>query len=181
MISRLLSTLQRWANWKAIAILAALFLLFNGVIIPTVSVSSEAAAPILDLKFWYTPQQAYQAISLYSPQARQAAAWMHLTIDAAYPIVYGLLLSLLLILLFRNAPLAQQRQLSLFPWRAVFADFLENIGLAAMFLLYPAQFSLLAWATAIFTALKWIQIGFSGVALFIGVLLLVLGKAKRHE
>jgi hypothetical protein len=180
MMDRIFSTLQRWANWKVIAILLALFLAFNIFVLPALAAPGGASLPVLDLKFWYTPAEAYQAISLYSPEARQASALMHLTVDVAYPLVYGLLLSLLLILVFRNAAPAQQRQLSLFPWRAVFADFLENIGLAVMFMLYPSQFSLLSWATAIFTVLKWLQIGFSVLVLLIGILLLVMRRWKRR-
>ncbi|KAF0109055.1 MAG: hypothetical protein FD146_99 [Anaerolineaceae bacterium] len=178
-MSRILPTLHRWASWKLVAILAALYLAFNFFILPAMSVPGEPPLPILDLKFWYTPQEAYQAISLYSPQARQASVVMHLTIDVVYPLVYGLLLSLLLVLVFRHAA-PQHSQLPLLPWRAVIADYLENLGLAAMFLLYPSQFSLLSWATAIFTALKWIQVGFSVLALFAGILLLVLGRLKRR-
>ena len=180
MMSRMLPTLQRWANWKVIIILAMLFLAFDFFILPAMASPGGETLPVLDLKFWYTPQQAFDAISQYSPQARQASVVTHLTIDIIYPLVYGLLLSLLLIVVFRNAAPAQQYQLPLLPWRAVIADYLENVGLVAMFLLYPSQFPLLSWMTAIFTALKWIQIGFSFLALLAGILLLILGKWKRR-
>jgi hypothetical protein len=180
LISRIISTLQRWANWKAIAILAALFLIFDFFILPAAKAyPGEENLPVLDLKFWYMPQQAYQAIAEYGPEARRSAAWMHLTIDVAYPLVYGLLLSLSLAMVFRGAA-PQQSQLLLFPWRAVIADYLENAGLVAMFLLYPSQFPFLAWITAVFTALKWLQIGFSFLALLVGSLLLLLGRAKNR-
>lgn len=178
--ARLLPMLQRWANWKVITVLAVLFLAFDLFVLPALASPGGEDLPVLDLKFWYTPQQAFNAISEYSPQARQTSVVTHLTVDIVYPLVYGLLLSLLLIIVFRNATPVQQRQLPLLPWRAVIADYLENIGLVAMFLLYPSQFPLLSWMTAIFTALKWIQIGFSFLALLIGVLLLVLNRWKRR-
>ena len=177
---RFLPTLQRWANWKVITILAALFLAFDFFVLPAMASPGGESLPVLDLKFWYSPRQAFQAISQYSPQARQASVITHLTIDVIYPLIYGLLISLLLIVVFRNASPGQQRQLPFLPWRAVFADYLENIGLVAMFLLYPSQFALLSWVTAIFTALKWIQIGFSILALLVGILLLALGRWKRR-
>ena len=179
-MSRLLPTLKRWANWKVITLLVVLFLVFDFFILPAMTSPDGKPLPVLDLKFWYTPQQAFDAISQYSPQERQASVLAHLTVDVIYPLVYGLLLSLLLIVVFRNASPAQQHQLPLLPWRAVFADYLENIGLVAMFLLYPSQFTLLSWVTTIFTALKWVQIGFSILVLIVGLLLLVLGRWKRR-
>jgi hypothetical protein len=180
MMSRLLPTLKRWANWKVITALAVLFLVFDFFVLPALASPGGKSLPVLDLRFWYTPQQAFDAISQYSPQARQASVITHLTVDVIYPLIYGLLLSLLLIVVFREAPPAQQNQFPLFPWRAVIADLLENIGLAAMFMLYPSQFLLLSWVTAVFTALKWLQIGFSILVLLVGILLLILRKWKRR-
>lgn len=179
-MNRVLPILQRWANWKTIALLAMLFLVFDIFILPAAASASGESLPMLDTRFWYTPQQAYEAIAQYSPEARQTAITTHLTVDFVYPLVYGLLLSLLLLVVYRRAPAVQQSQLALFPWRAVFADLFENIGLVVMFAIYPSQFSLLAWLTTIFTALKWIQLGFSFLALLIGVLLLVLKKKQPH-
>ncbi len=179
-MTRLLPILHRMANWKVITVLAVLFLVFDIIVLPLAASSAGQHLPVLDLKFWYTPQQAFDAIAQYSPQACQAAVITHLTIDVIYPLIYGLLLSLLLVVVFRSASSEQQRQLPLLPWRAVIADLLENIGLVVMFLLYPSQFPLLAWMTAVFTALKWVQIVISILALFAGVLLLLLGRWKRR-
>ncbi len=179
-MNRVLPVLQRWANWKTIALLAVLFLAFVIFILPVMASPGGQSLPVLDLRFWYTPQQAYEAIAQYSPEARQTAITSHLTIDVIYPMVYGLLLSLLLLVVYRHAPAAQQSQLVLLPWRAVFADLFENIGLVVMFAIYPFRYSLLAWLTTIFTALKWLQLGFSFLALLIGVLLLVLKKRQQR-
>lgn len=176
----LLPLLHRWAKWQLVLLLALLFLVFVVFILPAVASPGGESLPVLDLMLWYTPQQAYDAISQYSPQARQAAVLSHLTVDLIYPLVYGLLLSLLLVMVFRRASLRQQPQLPLLPWRAVIADYLENIGLVVMFLLYPSWFPLLSWITTVFTVLKWIQLGFSLLALLIGILLLVLGKWKSR-
>ncbi|MCX7608697.1 MAG: hypothetical protein N2049_05710 [Anaerolineales bacterium] len=178
-MNRIFHLLQHWANWKTIALLTALFLTFTVFILPAAASADGKSLSVLDRRFWYTPQQAYEAISQYSPEARQAAMLTHLSLDVMYPLIYGLLLSLLLLVVYRHAPVAQQSQLVLLPWRAVFADLFENTGLVVMFALYPARFSLLSWLTAIFTALKWLQLGLSLLVLLIGVLLLISRKIKR--
>jgi len=172
--------LKRWANWKVIVVIAVLFLAFDFFILPASASRSGESLPILDLRFWYTPQQAYDTIAQYSPEARQAAVVTHLTVDFVYPLIYGLLFSLLILVVFMDASPERQSQLAIFPWRAVAADLLENVGLVVMFLIYPSQFALLSWITAIFTALKWIQIGFSLLVLVVGTLLLVLRKWGRR-
>jgi hypothetical protein len=180
MKARFLSLLSRLANWKVILALTIAFLVFDFFLLPMMASPGGKSLPVLDMKFWYTPPQAFDAISQYSAQERQSAAISHLSLDVLYPLIYGALLSLLIIVVFRNAPASQQEQLALFPWRAVLADLLENAGLAAMFLLYPNTFNLLAWVTTIFTALKWLQIGFSIVALLVGILLLLLRRKKAR-
>jgi len=178
-MTRLLPFPQRWANWKVVIALGALVLLFNGVIFPLTAGVATPSFASLDQKLWYTPQQAYDTIAVYTPQQRQSAVLVHLTVDAVYPLVYGFFFSLLLVLLFRRvAP--KQEELALFPWRAVLADYLENLGLVILFLTYPTPFSLLAWITAIFTALKWIQLGLAFLALAVGIVLLVLQKRKSR-
>jgi len=53
----------------------------------------------------------------------------------------------------------------------VLFDYLENFGLATMYLSYPTEFYFLARLTSIFTALKWTFIG-------IGFLLALIGAVK---
>jgi len=63
MKTRLLTTFEKWANWKSILALFALQMLFNLVIMPSASSSDTHDLPILDLQFWYTPQRAYEIIA----------------------------------------------------------------------------------------------------------------------
>jgi len=173
MKTKLLTTFEKWANWKSILGLFALQMLFNLVIMPNASSSGTHNLPVLDLQFFYTPQRAYEIISAYSPELRQAAAMTRLTLDIIYPIVYGLMLCLLLVVTFRRAfPKSQFADTAVFiPWAGVLFDYLENFGLATMYLSYPNEFYFLARITSIFTALKWTLIG-------IGFLLVLIGAVK---
>ncbi|NOY98226.1 MAG: hypothetical protein GXP40_03340 [Chloroflexi bacterium] len=176
MTEKILTTLEKWAGWKSILMLAVLELAFNVWVLPGMAPQSGAAAdvPVLDLQFWYTPQQVYQVSAAYSLAQRRAAAVGHLTIDIIYPLVYGLLLSLLLVITLQRAlPARRFARLSpLFPWLAVLADYLENVALATIFLAYPARLVPLAWAAAGFTAVKWSLIA-------VVFLLVVAGSVKR--
>ncbi len=173
MKTKFLTTFEKWANWKSILALFALQMLFNLVIIPSASSSDTHNLPVLDLQFFYTPQRAYEIISAYTPELRQAAAMTRLTFDIIYPIVYGLMICLMLIVTFRRAiPKSRFADAAVFiPWGGVLFDYLENFGLATMYLRYPTEIYPLAWATAIFTALKWTLIG-------VGFLLVLVGAVK---
>jgi hypothetical protein len=199
MKTKLLNTFEKWAKWKNILALFALQMLFNLVIMPSASSSGTHDLPVLDLQFFYTPQRAYEIISAYTPELRQAVAMTRLTLDIIYPIVYGLMLCLLLVVTFRrafndSARRATARRSSptnsetassqkdaprgfihdfviFIPWAGVLFDYLENFGLAIMYLSYPTELFPLAWATAIFTALKWTLIG-------IGFLFVLIGAVK---
>jgi len=170
--NKLLTTFEKWANWKSILFLFALQMLLNLVILPGASSSDTHNLPVLDLQFWYTPQRAYEIIGAYSPELRQAAAITRLTLDIIYPVVYGLLISLLLVVTFRRAfPGSRFADVAAFlPWGGVLADYLENIGLATMYLSYPTELVHLSWVTTVFTSTKWVLIGISfGLVLIGGV------------
>ena len=180
MKNKLLILFEKWAKWKNILALFALQMLFSLVIMPSASSSDTHDIPILDLQFFYTPQRAYEIIGAYSPELRQAAAITRLTLDIIYPLVYGLMLCLLLVISFRKAfPASSPKENEIassdyrpsrkdtfdfvifIPWVGVLFDYLENFGLATMYLSYPTEFYLLARVTSVFTALKWIFIGIS--------------------
>ena len=180
MKNQLITTFEKWANWKSILALFALQMLFNLVIMPSASSSDTHDLPILDLQFWYTPQRAYEIISAYTPELRQAAAMTRLTLDIIYPVVYGLMLCLLLVVTFKRAfPKSRFADAIVFiPWAGVLFDYLENFGLATMYLSYPTEFYFLARVTSIFTALKWTLIGLGFVLVLIGAV--KLASTKRE-
>ena len=178
MKNKLLNLFERWASWKNVLFFFALQMLFNLVIMPAGSGSNSHDLPVLDLQFFYTPQYAYEIIDAYTPAMRQAAAITRLTLDIIYPIVYGMMLTLLLVLTFRRAfPKFRFSDAVIFlPWAGVLFDYLENIGFAIMFLSYPKEYFFIAQISAIFTALKWTFIGVGFVLALIGGVKLVVSK-----
>lgn len=176
MKNNLLKFFEKWASWKNVLIFFALQMLFNLVIMPAASGSGSHDLPVLDLQFFYSPEYAYQVISAYTPSMRQAAALTRLTLDIVYPLVYGMMLSLLLILTFRRA---FNSDFAVFiPWGGVLFDYLENIGFAIMFLSYPREYYFVAQISAIFTFLKWSLIGISFLLALIGGMKLLFFRQK---
>lgn len=180
MKNKLIAFFERWASWKNVLIFFALQMIFSIVIMPAASGSDANELPVLDLQFFYTPQQAYTIIAAYTPAMRQAAAITRLTLDVIYPLIYGMMLSLLLVLTFRRAfaQSALTDAVIFLPWGGVLFDYLENIGFATMFLSYPREFHALAQVSAIFTALKWTLIGVAFLLALVGGLKLIFSRKQ---
>ena len=177
------NTLEKWANWKSIIALFALQMLFNLVIMPGISSSNTNDLPILDLHFWYTPQRAYEIIGAYPPELLRSAAIGRLTVDMVYPLVYGMLISFLLIVTFRRA-FQKNKFIDLIvfiPWGGVLGDYLENISLSTMYLQYPTELIPLAWLASIFTATKWTLIGIGFVLVLVGAVKLAVDRFQTSE
>ena len=174
MKAKLLSAFEKWASWKSILALFGLQMLFNLIIMPSMSSSNTNDLPILDLHFWYTPERAYEVIGMYPPELLRSAAIGRLTVDMVYPLVYGFMISFLLRVTFRRAFLNLKfADWAIFiPWGGVLGDYLENIGLATMYLNYPTKLMLIAWITAFLTPIKWTLIG-------TGFLLVLVGAVKQ--
>ncbi|MCK5688455.1 hypothetical protein KAI87_04250 [Myxococcota bacterium] len=156
--------LEKYAGSKSIALLFGLFLLFNIVLFPALFPSGAQSEPI-DLQFAYTPQTAYQLIENYGDDTRHTYLIGELTVDAAYPIIYSLLLSFILFVLFKN------HKLALAPFLILFADYGENLGIVIMLWTWPQKLVSVAWVTSFFTTLKWI--------LVLGVVTMILVGALK--
>lgn len=176
-MNHLFEALERHANRVTLLILLALELLFNFGLMP--SMMTRRGAAVLDLRFWYTPAQAAQVLSAYTPAQRQAALWGHLTLDVLYPLIYASLFSVLLILIYRpRLPSPRLHRLLWLPWAAALADGLENLGIVGMLLAFSSP---LAALTALFTSIKWILVGASGALVLAGLIGLSLRRLHKDE
>jgi hypothetical protein len=179
MKEKVLQKFEAWANWKGILLFFILEAALNVLLLHAMRSQTGLAAqtPVFDLKLWYTPQEITRALMLYTPAQRWMAALEHLTLDTVYPLVYGTLFSLLLIILYRHRlPEPQRHRLLILPWLGVLADYLENITLAALFLTYPARLPVLASLAPVCTAAKWgLLLGSLAMVLW-GLLMIVIAK-----
>lgn len=183
MFVKLSALLHRYAKGWLILALAVLDFLFMGVILPRQQANLEAASggvgPI-DLRFFSTPEQIQAMIEAYGGTGRALYRTTELTGDILYPIIYTLFFCLLLSWLLQRAYSADSsvRMLNLVPFGAWLFDLLENIGIVAMLSIYPNTSVLLAWATILFTIVKWV---FAIATLVLIVFALVLAIKNRFK
>ncbi|MFN7300531.1 MAG: hypothetical protein ACK5U7_03555 [Bacteroidota bacterium] len=122
---------------------------------------------ILDLQLGFSVEKAQSILSGYSAAALQEAATFLVWADTLYPLIYGLLLSLLLAVFFRKGRI---QFVVMVPVLAVLVDFAENYWLYKVLNGYPKEeVSWIEYASACNTV-KWSLLGISGVFLLFGSL-----------
>jgi hypothetical protein len=184
MLTRLSELLRKYAKGWLIIVLFVLDGLFIGFILPMTEARMKAESgdvgPI-DLQFFYTPDKVYGMVEAYGEFGRALYRNVELTIDIIYPIVYTLFFSLLITWLFQRGFAAESKmqRLNVVPFGAWLFDLLENLGIVGMLSVYPSSPALLAWATAIFTLIKWSFAGASMILLLVGIVEAVSKALKR--
>lgn len=136
---------------KIAVILFVHIVIFNMYVMPELA-GEEEIIPI-DLQFAYTPTRAYELIDSYSDEARSQYVIGEMTKDVAYPMIYTLFLSITLMLLYPS-----NWKLAWLPYAIFVADMLENVGIISLLLNYPSKLILVAWATSVFSTMKWILV-----------------------
>ncbi len=181
--ARLLHVFEIWATRKGILLSAIVALLFTLMMSRAFGPQEGPAAqiPPFDTRLWYTAEEFYRDLALYTPAQRTGAITGHLTLDLLYPLVYGTFFNLAIIGLYhhRLAPPWRQRLL-LLPWSAVLADGLENLSLSLLFRLYPTRLPGLVTAAATFTAAKWTLIGLTSLVMLRGAGIRLLSREKKE-
>lgn len=148
--------LKQRATWPLILVLLILSVLILVVLFPLASPATFVPPhKPLDVQMWYGAAEVQTHMAALSPAERNAAAWSHLTVDAVFPFVYGLLLALLLV---KAWPESRLWQLAL---AVIAADLMENIWLAALYWAYPQGLSWMAPVAGLWTSLKWTLVAVS--------------------
>jgi len=183
-LNRLTALLSRWATRRNVLLVVALDLVMNAALLPLASarlaVLSGGMGP-LDNFFAYTPAQAYSVLAAYGAAGRAFDLSSELTLDLIYPIIYCLFFCLAsLYFLQRAAPgRPNLARLALIPFLALAADYLENAGLIALLVNYPAQLVAVAEATSLLTTLKWLLQGASLALLAVSAMGTLLARFQR--
>ncbi len=154
--------LKKYARPEILVLLLAIVLIVNFLLFPIMMPAGEGVKP-LDIMFAYSPAEAYEMIAAYGEEARQSYIRGLLLIDFAYPVVYTLLLGFGIYMLWHSP------RLSLQPLLIMAADYLENAGILIMLSAWPERITELAFATSIFTTLKWSLVALSVILIFSGL------------
>jgi hypothetical protein len=180
-IATLSAYLYRRASGVAVAMAAALTLLFALVIVPNFQNRLEALSggvSLLDLRLAYSPEQARAMLAAYGAAGRPLYRSFAATGDIVYPVVYATLFALLVSWLFLRGfgPASRWRRLNVLPFAAMLFDWLENAAIIAMLKAYPDVPDSLIRLGSAFTGLKWAVGGLS-------ILLVALGlvRAAAHR
>jgi hypothetical protein len=126
----------------------------------------------------------YGYLTSYGQAGRNAVVLGHLTFDVLLPLAYMYFLVLCLTLIGEKlfGPIGNWRWLTLVPVVAGAADFLENAGIVAMCLGYPAQWTLtVASITGIFTLLKFGLLILSILLVLLGICLIIWRAWKPSQ
>ena len=186
MFDQLTNRLGPLATRRNVLILLALEILMNAVVLPIAGARIQAfsgGVGPLDLRFAYTADQAFAALTAYGPTGREFYLLIELTADVLYPIIYSLFFSLAILFFWERAggrwPILAR--LALLPFVGLIADYLENAGLITLLLNYPAQLPTLALLTSLFTSIKWIMAGLSLVALTLSLVAAVITRLQKPD
>ena len=142
------------AENRRLWLLAAAFLAFNLLILPSFAADIMAVSQgtnVLDLRPWYSPDEALQSINAYGPEGRSIYLWAEWTADLLYPPTYSLLFGGLLLRLGGG-------RWSLLAAFSCLFDWIENVFVTVLLTSYPSFNPGIAQVAAIFTTAKWLTI-----------------------
>jgi hypothetical protein len=125
---------------------------------------------LIDMEIGYTPSRAFQMVAAYGEQGRPLYILTTLAADLVFPLAYGLLFALLIVVTYRRAFPASRlvRFLVLFPFAAAGFDLLENACIVILLASHPAQWTWVAQLAGLFTLVKWSFVIMSVVLVSVG-------------
>lgn len=123
-----------------------------------------------DLKFAYTVEEAYAAMSQLTIEEQQRYKFGILALDMPYLVIYGLFFSGILVKLWKS------KWIVLIPVLIMVMDFFENLMVIQILNLLPDQSATLATLASIFTTSKWILIGVLAGFIILGMVRLLFSR-----
>ncbi len=172
-------------GWVALAGLLV-FLLFTILVLPgqasqAESYTGKAGSP--DTSLFYSADQLYKFAERYGPQGREAYIRARLTFDFIWPLVYAAFLTTSISWLTQQAGQKSSllRYANLVPFLGLGFDFLENISTSIVMMRFPSKTPILVSLAGYFTAIKWIFVAGSFLALFFLVILTIWNRLRTHS
>jgi hypothetical protein len=160
MMRKLHSALQASANERTIGAAIFIYAMFAAILnVGGADLERRAGGPVLDLRQFFTAEEAYAVLTAYGEEGRSLYLKLEL-VDLVYPIAYSVLFALILSYLLKRALPAESalQRLSLLPFAALGMDYFENAGLITMCATYPERWPRLGAAAGIFNAGKWLLV-----------------------
>lgn len=148
--------MNSWLNLGILTCLLFLFLFLLSSLLP--------ADKVLDLRFAYSVQEAYEIIGMLDLETRKIYRFGIWALDLPYMFIYGLLFSGLLYKIW-NTP-----KVLVLPLGIVLMDFFENLMVLRILKIYPLENHLLATLASLFTTSKWLLVGLMVLTILFGLM-----------
>ncbi len=134
-----------------VAALFTLVLIFMFFIFPAFKVFHDSGAGMLDSKFFYTPDQAFETLKMLGSTGRSSYYFVAGIVDMIYLLIYGRLFNLLISVLA-----VKSIRLSHLSWVPSILDFFENLITLTMLGMYPSFNRIIAATGGVINGLKWL-------------------------
>ncbi len=167
--------LRKISSWKTLGILLVVYVLFAVFVMSGLMDGGDVKLKPLDLFFSYSPEKAYGLITSYG-EHRERYAFMSMTADTAYPIIYTALFMVLILQLAKSlwANHPKRHRIALIPLFTFVFDVCENASIIIMLKAFPERLDNIAQIASLFTSLKWSSVVMIFTIILIFMVLLVI-------
>ena len=185
MITSLSNLAHRYASGRNILIFFVVQMLISAVLLPYMQTKFDplGVLGVLDLKFGFTPDEAYNMLSAYGEEGRKVYFLIEACIDIIYPIIYTITNLLLLSFVFKRGFPADSfiQKLNILPLLVIIADLAENSGIITILNAFPERADSAANFASTAGIFKWITFGISIVLFLIGLFAWAIKAAKSKR
>ncbi|MCO6450851.1 MAG: hypothetical protein J5I90_08720 [Caldilineales bacterium] len=162
-----------------------IFLLFGALVLPrqaAIAEQTSGGAGSPDTSYFYSASDLYDMAEAYGEAGRAAYVRSRFTFDAIFPLVYTLFLVTSVSWVYGRAflPGSVWRLANLIPILAMLFDFLENCSASLVMWRYPDPTPIIVHLAPLFTALKWLFVSGSFVALLAGLVVLLVKRLRAR-
>ena len=185
MLSSLSNFTRRYASGRNVLIFFCLQMLISAGILPYMQGKFDPTGTlgVLDLKFGFTPDEAYNMLTAYGEEGRKYYFFAEAIIDIIYPVIYTITNVLLLSYVFKRGFTAGSfiQQLNIFPILATIGDFAENAGIIAMLNAFPERADSAANFASNAGIFKWVAFGISIALFLIGIIAWIIAVTQQKK
>jgi hypothetical protein len=185
MLQKLSSKFHSWAKGWLVFVLLVLDGFFMSFIMPLIGRLMKNGTGLqkpMDLLFFAPPAKMFAMIESYGEYNRIFYRNTELSVDILHPIMYTLALGLFISWLFQRGfkPNSKMQKWNVMPVGAWLFDLFENLGIVTLISTFPAQWTVVAWLTTIFTMVKWMFVGASMLLMVIGLVMAAKNGFKKQ-
>ena len=163
--------ISRVSNWKFLLSLAILYVLFSTILLKNAEEKINSLAGeeigVIDLQIGFNPQKTLTMVESYGDRARDYYAFVEMTLDIAYPIIYTLMLTIILGLVYRKS---KRWQFRLSPLLILVFDLIENLNIVILLKTFPSQNMAIAQLVEFFKLLKFLTLAIIVLIILWGLL-----------